>query len=293
MHCKSCLLTIFTPAYNRAYCIGRLYESLCRQTCTDFEWIVVDDGSTDDIESKINGFTAEGKIKLSFIRQNNGGKHRAVNRGLDMAAGEYFYIVDSDDFLPDDAVEFIKQKTARLHENPLIAGIAGVDRTIEGKILSNFPDVDHIDATTADIRMKHRISGDMAEVVRTDVFRQFKFPEIPGERFCPEALVWNRMASAGYLFRYFPKVLKIIEYLPDGLTAAIIRIRANSPVASTMCYAEQCGMDMPFKQRIRSAINYWRFWLCRSKEKKAGLPICWSWLFPLGLILHLNDIRKL
>ena len=286
-------VTISTPTYNRAYCIGRLYESLCRQTCKDFEWLIVDDGSTDNTEELVKAWIAEKLIDIRYIKQHNGGKHRAINRGLDIAAGEYFYMVDSDDYVTDAAVAFIKDKAEDIRFTPGFAGIVGLDRTIDGKELSGFPDVDHIDSTSIDICIKHHINGDKAEVVKTNVLRQFRFPEIEEERFCPEAIVWNRIADAGLIFRYYPQVIKIIEYLPDGLTAKIIRIRANSPIVTTLYYSEYTRMPVPIAQRVKGAINYWRFWFCKSSAKKPSLPIRWWWLFPVGLAMHINDLRKM
>ena len=104
------LLTIFTPTYNRAYSLERLYKSLVTQSLKDFEWLVVDDGSTDNTEELINKFVSDNKVKICYFKQENGGKHRAINRGAAMAQGDYFLIVDSDDYLTSDAVESIKRE---------------------------------------------------------------------------------------------------------------------------------------------------------------------------------------
>jgi glycosyltransferase involved in cell wall biosynthesis len=102
------MITIFTPTYNRAYSLRRLYDSLCKQTSNDFEWLVVDDGSTDDTENLINSFIADGKVDIRYFKQANGGKHRAINFGVREARGELFFIVDSDDQVTPDAVEWIE-----------------------------------------------------------------------------------------------------------------------------------------------------------------------------------------
>lgn len=102
-------LTIFTPTYNRKQLLQRLYSSLCAQDCNDFEWLVVDDGSTDGTDSVISNFITEGKISISFLRKENGGKHTAHNVALKYAQGDYFFTVDSDDWLLKNSVSKIKK----------------------------------------------------------------------------------------------------------------------------------------------------------------------------------------
>ena len=101
------LVTVFTPVYNRKNLIGNLYQSLLSQTYKNFEWIIVDDGSTDDIDEIIKSYQNEDRILIRFIKQENGGKHRAINNGVLHAKGELFYIVDSDDYLTKDSIERI------------------------------------------------------------------------------------------------------------------------------------------------------------------------------------------
>ena len=98
------IITVFTPTYNRAYMIDKLYDSLCLQTCKDFEWIVVDDGSVDNTEELIQNFIQENKIHIVYYKQKNQGKHIAINKGVELAKGELFFIVDSDDILPKDSL---------------------------------------------------------------------------------------------------------------------------------------------------------------------------------------------
>ncbi len=251
------MITIFTPVYNRAYCINRLYDSLVAQTYKDFEWIIIDDGSTDNIADVVNRYIEEDWIKILFFSQKNGGKHTAINNGISKASGDLFYIVDSDDVLPEDAVEFIVAEGGQIIDDDRFAGLAGCDRTLDGRILSNIPD-GFVDSNPIDIRYKYDICGDMAEIFKTKVLKEFPFPVFEGERFCPEALVWNRIAAM-YQLRYFSKVLKIVEYLPDGLTAKIAKLRHRSPVASTMYYSEFTRLDVHFVQKVKGAINFWRF----------------------------------
>lgn len=283
------LLTIFTPVYNRAYCLHKLYKSLCHQSCKDFEWIIVDDGSTDNIDEVVNGFIKDNQVKIKYYKQKNGGKHTAINFGVKRAEGEMFYIVDSDDYIPEDAVQFIIKNSLEILDNDSFVGISGCDMTVEGVKLSNMRKP--IVATSLDVRFKHNIVGDLAEVFKTSVLAKYPFPEIPGERFCPEALVWNRMATDGLLIKYYPQILKIIEYMPDGLTAGIVKARMRSSIASMMCYSELNKLNVPFMQKLKAAINYWRFRFCMvNGVEKPILSWYWNWTAIVGLIMHIKDI---
>ena len=121
-------LTVFTPAYNRAVTLPRLYESLLRQTCFDFEWLIIDDGSSDDTSRLIHSFTGEGKFPVRYVYKENGGKHTAHNLALEEAEGEWFLCVDSDDTLAPDAVEMVTQTPARIIGKDHVTGIVAPGR---------------------------------------------------------------------------------------------------------------------------------------------------------------------
>lgn len=285
------ILTVFTPAFNRSYSLPTLYESLKRQTCMDFEWLIVDDGSIDNTEDVVKPWLQERKFCIRYIKQENGGKHRAVNRGLKEAKGELFFIVDSDDYLTDDAVDKIIVAYNSIKGDDSFCGVCPLKVNKElNKVGGEFP-YETLDCSSLDFRYKYWITGDMAEVVKTEVFRKFPFPEIEGERFCPEALVWNRIGMS-YKFHYTNDKVYVCEYLPDGLTAEITKIRMHSPVASCICYKEQTLMPVPFRIKLKSAINYWRFWFCSSNHKKPSIPLFWWWVMPIGFLLHLKDNNK-
>lgn len=283
-------ITVFTPSYNRAYRLPALYNSLLHQTNKDFEWLIVDDGSTDNTEEFVKEWIQEAQFPIRYFKQENGGKHRAINRGLREVHGELFFIVDSDDYLTIDAIETIEKRYESIQGDESFCGVCllKVDKDLN-KVGSDFP-YETLDCSCLDFRYKYSVSGDMAEIVRTDIFRNFPFPEIEGERFCPEALIWNRIGSH-YKFRYANDKVYVCEYLEDGLTAKITKIRMQSPVASCMCYCEQAYMPIPFIFKLKSAINYWRFWFCPSKNKKPSISWYWWWVMPLGLIMHIKDMR--
>lgn len=270
----------------------RLYESLCRQTYKDFEWIVVDDGSTDNTKAVVDGIIAEDKINIRYFRQENGGKHRAINQGVKEARGELFFIVDSDDWLPEDALAIVNEQWQKVKDNPKVGGVCGLDVTPNGDVIGFGLPCDYLVCSSMDIRLKHNVTGDLKEVFRTSVLREMPFPEYEGEKFCPEALAWNRIAQK-YDLLFFNKPIYIAEYQPGGLTANIVRVRMQSPIASTTCYQELLTHDIPLKQKVKAAINYWRFAACLPKGAAPQLPWYWRICQPIGLLMHRHDLQLL
>lgn len=286
------LITIFTPTYNRAHLLPRLYGSLCKQTYLDFEWVIVDDGSKDNTEEITESFIKEQKIRIRYFKQENGGKHRAINRGVKEAKGELFLILDSDDSLPQDSLELIYNYYQQIKDDDSYGGVCGYMAHHDGTIIGNGNNDAILNTTSIDLRYKYNVKGDMCEVFKTSVMRLFPFPEIEKERFCPEVLIWNRIATK-YKLRVFHEVIYFRDYLEGGLTDKIIKIRMNSPIASMMTYAEMTKYkNVPFLEKCKSAINYWRFYLCTKQHSiKPKIAMSWCLLFPIGFIMHLRDIR--
>ena len=252
-------ITVFTPTYNRAKLLPRLYESLCRQTYRDFEWVVVDDGSVDDthyvVESFMNGNDNENgnnNFPIRYFYQENGGKHRAINRGVQEAKGELFLILDSDDSIPEGALERIASVYQQIKDDEGFGGVCGYMAHHDGTVIGKGNDYDILDTNTIDLRYRFNVKGDMCEVFRTSVLKENPFPEIDREKFCPEALVWNRIAQK-YRLRVFHEVIYYRDYLDNGLTDRIVKIRMNSPIASMMCYQEMSELDIPLLQKIKAA----------------------------------------
>ena len=283
------LITVFTPTYNRAYRLDALYISLCKQTFTDFEWLIIDDGSTDNTKELVDAWIREDKIKIRYIKQPNGGKHRAINRGVSVAKGVLFFIVDSDDILPIDSLEKINNHYLMIKDRKGFGGLCGLKADYHGQIVGGEKKFGIIECSSIDLRYRFKVKGDMSEVFYTSVMKEFPFPEIENERFCPEALIWNRISSK-YLIHYFDETTYCCEYLDDGLTSSIVKVRVKSPIASCMTYAELVKAPIPIAQRFRSAINFWRFRrYITSKKDRIHLHPCWSLAWPFSLIFYFRD----
>lgn len=225
------IVTIFTSTYNRVYILNNLYQSLQKQTCYDFEWIVVDDGSTDDTEKYMREIIKkENKFSIKYYKQENGGKHRAINKGTDLASGYLFGIVDSDDYLREDAIETIIKKEKEIANNTQCkyAGIAFCKGYSENNIIGKSFKGNYIDATSLE-RKKYNICGDKFEIFYTEILKKNKFPEFENEKFLTEAVVWNRIAYKGYKLRWYQNIIYICEYRNDGLTKAGDNLYKNSP----------------------------------------------------------------
>jgi len=224
------MITIFTPVYNRAYIIKKLYCSLLQQTCHKFEWLVVDDGSTDSITEVMHQWVSETQqFNIRFYSQKNGGKHRAINYGVKLAKYDLFFIVDSDDYLEEDAVETVIKYWKEITDDHNFAGIAGLKRYDNGNIIGGEPYFkEYVDVTNFE-RKRYGLTGDKAEVYKTDILRKFPFPEYVGEKFITEAVVWDRIAADGYMLRWINKVFMVCNYLPDGLTAKGKQIFEDNP----------------------------------------------------------------
>ncbi|MBF1633370.1 MAG: glycosyltransferase family 2 protein [Prevotella sp.] len=289
-------ISILTPTYNRGKLLLPLYDSLKNLTFKDFEWLIVDDGSEDDTEqyalSWVEHNIENAEFPIRYIKKSNGGKHTAINRGVREASGELILILDSDDTLSVDSLATIAQYYEQCKGYKDCAGVCGLMAHHDGQLIgSGFPkEPMYESALQFRYAEKGNVTGDLLEVYKTSVMREFPFPEIENEKFCPESLVWNRIANKYKLF-CFNKIVYYRDYLEGGLTSKIVRIRMNSPIASTMTYAEMLDYDISLKWKIRSAINYWRFKYCITNKSLKAPKVKWYWkaFQIIGLIMHLRD----
>lgn len=288
------MITVFTPTYNRAHLLQRLYDSLCEQTVlksglSTFEWVVVDDGSTDNTEELMQTIIVAQKIPINYVKKPNGGKHTAINRGVKEANGDLFWILDSDDSLPANAIELVLNYLPQM-KKVAAGGICGYMAHHNGENIGNPVVAQPKVVSSIEMRYKLGITGDMMEVFLTAALREFPFPEIEGERFCPEVLVWYRIAQK-YKLLLVPDIIYYRDYLDGGLTDNIIKIRMKSPVGSMMTYSELFNLDVPLKHKFRNAINYWRFAFC-AKNRSVKIASWGNLIAPLGWLMHLKDKSK-
>lgn len=221
-------ITIITPTYNRVELLKRLYESLRKQTNQDFKWLVVDDGSSDHTEQIIKNFCEEKQIEIQYLKRENGGKHRALNMGIATIETELTFIVDSDDYLPDNAVETVLLYHNKYKDNKNLCGYSFLRCYEDGSVNTAYFKKDEEVASYCDIRINGNIGGDKAEVFFTEILKQYPFPEYEGEKFLPEDLVWMKMSDS-YQMVHINKCIYISEYLEGGLTKTGRSMKIYSP----------------------------------------------------------------
>ena len=206
----SVLFTVFTPTYNRAHTLHRVYDSLCEQTLRDFEWIVVDDGSTDDTAELIADWTKAADFSIRYFKQEHSGKHIAHNLAVRQARGYIFAPLDSDDALLPDSLERIDilWNEIPVSNRASFSGIGGLCCDQHGKIIGDRFPKSPLDSNLRELIYGLRVRGEKWGVTRTDVFRQYFFPELAGTQFVPEGLVGLQM-SRTYKRRYVNEVFRI------------------------------------------------------------------------------------
>lgn len=281
-------LTVFTPAYNRAHTIGRTYESLCRQTCKDFVWLVVDDGSSDNTRELVEHWIAEGKISIRYIYQKNQGMHGAHNTAYRNISTELNTCIDSDDFMPDDAVEKILTFW-RQHGSNQVAGIVGLDVTQDGKVIGT-PFPDGMKTTTLQGFYNAGGKGDKKMVYRTEVIN--KYPEYPlfeGERYVGLAYKYM-LIDQDYELLTLNEPLVIVEYQQDGSSFNMFKQYWNNPRGFAFFRKTEMQVARSLKRKLQVCTHYvsssimsrnWRF--VQESPKKLLTVLC----IPCGIALYL------
>lgn len=261
--------TIFTPTYNRGYILSQLYESLKMQTLKDFEWIIIDDGSVDETEQLAKSWCKEDVgFSIIYKKVENGGKHRAINQAVQIAKGKMFFIVDSDDYLVKNAVEKIKYYESSLEGNKKkFAGVSGLRGYTEQKVIGEKLKKQYIDTDNTK-RRKYHLLGDKAEVYYTEILKKYPFPEIKGEKFIQEAIVWNKIASDGYQIRWFNDIIYICNYLEDGLTKGALKLYKENPKGYLMYIKSEVKNTHPsYKRKLKYFYGYYIAVIDKKSEK--------------------------
>lgn len=285
---NSVFCTVFTPTYNRAYLLSNLYNSLIKQSNKNFEWIIIDDGSTDDTEELISKYIKEKKINIIYKKVDNGGKHRAINKGIKIANGKVFAIVDSDDQLTFNAIEKLYEWFSNLKEDKKYCGVAGNRGYRNGKIIGSTFSGNVISCSAIE-RNKYNIKGDKFEVYYTNVLKKYPFPEFEGEKFLSEIIVWTRMAKDGYIIEWHNDIIYLCEYLNDGLTTNNYKLLRNNPKGYALRIKEQVlYANISFKQKLGYYSTY--YFLNKNKKNlrtiKNELEVCNYFDLILSIILR-------
>lgn len=296
--------TVFTATFNRANTLPRVYASLAQQTFRDFEWLIVDDGSTDGTRELVETWLAEPEFRIRYVHKPNGGKHTAWNTGVDLAQGQLFLSLDSDDACTPDALQVFHDVWESIdpRQREAFTGVCCLVMYPNGDVVGDrFPE-DVFDSDSSALRFKYHIGGDKWGFHRIDVVRQFRFPEYEGLRYVPESIVWGRIASR-YQERFINKALHI--YYQD----ADVRLSGPSwqdprprALGAQLTLEEQAGrwfvQDPVFF--LKAAANFSRnSWQTETGVVAQGRRLngltahaLWLTMLPVGWILYRRDVAR-
>ena len=256
--CSQKLITVFTPTYNRCKTLSVLYDSLKRQNCRNFIWLIVDDGSTDETKEKVSNWIAEEIIDIKYIWQENQGKSMAHNTGVLNTHTELFTCVDSDDSLSEEAIEKIENYWRQREEN-------------DG------------------------ITGDTMLIFRTDVISKFEFPKFEHEKFVPEAYLYDLTDRTGTLMM-LKEVLYFGEYLSDGYTKNMAKLLKRNPKGYLAFINQRLQFDMKFKDKFLDTVRYISMAKVDGENhiiKRAIYPLIAVLAYPFGILLYKRRYEKI
>jgi glycosyltransferase involved in cell wall biosynthesis len=299
--------TVFTPAYQRASELHRVYDSLTAQTFRDFEWLVVDDGSTDGTGEIVRRWAAEADFPIRYVRQENQGKHVAWNRGVEEAEGELFLALDSDDACVPEALERFHHHWTSIpeRERAHFSAVTALCIDQNGDLVgTRFPH-DVTDSDPLEIRYRHKVTGEKWGFHRTDVLREFPFPVVAGKPYVSETVVWDKIAHR-YRTRYVNEPLRIyyIDF-DEGNIMTTMRDASASSSGFIVVFREQLNEHLAYARHaplefVRAGALYTRHAIHQGlgpvRQMRALRPAAWPfWLAgaPVGVALYVRDrIRR-
>ena len=211
-------ITVFTPTFNRAHVLHRVYDSLMKQTYKNFKWIIVDDGSIDNTKEVVEKFKLNCFFDIEYYYQENSGKHVAINNALKYTNSEFFLIADSDDSFEANSLEVFINAWDVIPDNEKekTKGIICRSKNAEtGEVIGKFPS-DSFFSNDLDAFFILKLNFEKWQIIRTDVMKEFPFPE-PEEKlkFYPETVVWWQMAKK-YNTKYISNPLRLYYHDQDN-----------------------------------------------------------------------------
>lgn len=306
MNNDSPLFTVFTPCFNRAHTLHRVYHSLRTQTWKDFEWLIVDDGSTDQTASVVQGWKQQAPFPIRYIYQDNAGKHFAHNKAVNLARGSLFTALDSDDgCVPDALYEFRASWLSIPPDQFQGAGFVWCLCQDERghQIGRSFPS-DGMIKSNLEMQYRYKIRGEHWWCARTEVLRKYPFPAVAGGGYLPEGVVWGRIAKS-FQTIFINKPLRIYYRQDSGE-----RVMGSSPQRHAFghAYYHACILNehLPWFRHapldfFRSAIHFTRFSLHAEHGFRTqadmlsnfGAKALWISFMPFALLVYWRDnLRK-
>lgn len=292
-------ITIFTPTYNRAHLLERVFDSLQCQVCKNFEWLIIDDGSQDDTYKVISVIEKKADFRIRYFRQKNAGKQTAQNRAIDLAEGELFLCLDSDDVLASkETIGAILNNWKTVRNKEKCVGLISLKSDRSGKNLgSSFPQkVEY--CTPVELKNKYHSGGERNFILVTSLMREYRYPKFEGEYFCPDSYLTDKL-SFEYTMAIRNCVDEICEYQTDGLSNSFIKLMKDNPRGFCIANLQLIDLSDSFKTKFHAAVHYWAFkFIAKDKQIKyhgkkkimAFISIFPGWL--LNIKYRLVDFRK-
>lgn len=288
-------ITVFTPTYNRAYCLHQLYESLCRQSSKNFHWLIIDDGSTDNTKELVDEWIEDNKISMSYVYQENKGMVGAHNTAHCKMETELCVCIDSDDFMPDNAIEKILNLWKKFGY-PESAGMVGLDAYKSGQIIgTKLPDIK--ECRFSELYTKYKITGDKKFVHNRKVFNKYlPYPFFDNEKF-PVTSYLYLLIEQEHKLLLFNEVFCVVEYLEDGLSKGLINQYKESPKSFAFYRIAKMKSALSYKDKFRNAIHYVSSSLMAKNSKfikKSPYKLTTILAIPFGIALYLyiNNTSK-
>jgi glycosyltransferase involved in cell wall biosynthesis len=283
------IVTIFTPTFNRAHLLIRLYESLKIQSSKNFVWLIIDDGSTDSTKVIVEQWIKESNFEITYQYQSNFGKSSAFNNALSKSNTLLFFPVDSDDYLAFNCIEEVINSFNSIHHENLVGLIfkkisqKGNPITILNNNSKNSYD------TLFNFYQKKILTGDAMLVYYTSVINKYRFPQIKDEKFFPEAYIYDLIDEIG-LMSIINKNLYIVEYLDDGISSNMLKVIFNNPLSFHIFYYSRFKKGKIFRGKL---IQFVKFLSVLPLSIRKFSNFQFILLYPLSLIIFIVRFYRL
>ena len=287
-------LTVFTPSYNRAYTLHKCYESLLRQTSKDFTWLIIDDGSSDNTKELVDSWINENKIEINYIYQENQGMQGAHITAYKNIKTELNVCIDSDDYMPDDAVKKIISFWNKNKRSDL-AGIMALDAYTDGKVIGDkFPN-ELKESTYFDIYNKYGLKGDKKLIYRSELTTQYPYPIFEGEKYVSLAYKYAKLDSK-YKLALMNEVVCNVEYMEDGSSLNMLKQYKRNPKGFAFIRVDnmknpKASLNFKFKECIHYVSSSF---ISKNKNylKESPCKILTILAIPLGYVLYRHIMKN-
>ena len=285
-------ITVYTPTYNRAFCLHQVYDSLLKQDAKDFKWIIIDDGSSDNTKELVDQWIAQNNFEIRYVYKSNGGMLSAHNSAHAVLDTELCVCIDSDDFVPDGGIQTILNFWNKYRDDQTVAGIVGLDCYKNGNIIGDSFTKTNVKAKYSELS---KVTGDKKFVYRSSVIREFgPYPVFEGEKFPAQDYLYRKIDSK-YDLIATNEIFCVVEYLPDGNSFNKISSYLKNPNGFMMYRVYRMETESSIKEQLRHAVHYVSSCLIAKKFSKIffnrhfylTIPV-----FPIGLALYFYLKRK-